>query len=423
MIIISDMNTKVLTTIPFFLIFFLRIGNAQQNIPDYFPKIPPYQILERLIPILEKASIVIIQKEAGKPPFITGIVLINAPPDDVLRVIKDYERYHEFVPNVSKVRVLERYPEKNTQISEYNIGFDIAFGIKFTVTYTLEQNFLDSERIIFGFPSKKGVQVFGDVRYIEKYYETPDKRTIMVYSAYADLASFGILSKLVYRAFPELQIPSLVAVSTLFPEAVKERIEGKKLIVEPKSIPDDLKPAERIKIENILPLLRIYRNVIVSWYPDENEIRYFSSFLLTKKDPAYIRSLITDFRNYPRIFRLIESAEPSITENGYKVKFKIKYKVALPIEIEYSTIYSWNESRTRLECRIDKSAKRDIENGLCAWDIFQTQYGTVIGFTEFSDLRGSSYFLRILMDKVKGFGIGLRVATVSAQMEALDKNL
>lgn len=413
--------------ISFFLTSYICLASIQSYaaIPDFFPKIPPYEIVKELIPVLEKASIVIIQREPGKPPFITGIVLINAKTDEVLKVVRDYEKYHEFVPNVSKVRVLEKYPESNTQISEYNIGFDIALGIKFTVTYTLEQNFLENEKVIFGLPAKKGTQVFGDVRYIEKYYDTEDGRTVMVYSAYADLSSFGLLSKLVYKAFPELQIPSLVAVSTLFPEAVKERIENKKLITEPKKINyEEIKLPDRISLKNILPILRVYGTVIISWYPDKNNVRFFSSFLLLpKRTVEQVKYSITDFRSWPRVFRMIEKAEPQSTENGYKVNFRIKYKIALPIELDYTTLYRWDNTGERLSCEIDKSSKRDIEGMLCAWDFYETKYGTVIGYTEFSDLRTGSYFLKILMDKIQGFGIGLRVALVSAFAELIKRNI
>lgn len=415
---------KILFFFMFYLACFIK-SHADTNVPDFFPKIPPYEIIKELIPVLERASVVIIQKESGKPPFITGIVLINAKTDEVIKVVRTYEKYHEFVPNVSKVKVLERYPESNTQISEYNIGFDIALGIKFTVTYTLEQNFLENEKIIFGLPAKKGTQVFGDVRYIEKYYDTEDGKTVMVYSAYADLSSFGLLSKLVYKAFPELQIPSLVAVSTLFPEAVKERIENKKIITEPKKINyNEIKLPDRISLKNILPLLRMYGTVIISWYPDNNDVRFFSSFiLLPKRNTEYVKSSITDFRSWPRVFRMIEKAEPQVMENGYKVNFRIKYKIALPIELDYTTLYKWDSNGERLSCEIDNSSKKDIEGMLCAWDFYGTKYGTVIGYTEFSDLRTGSYFLKILMDKIQGFGIGLRVALVSAFAELIKRNI
>lgn len=410
----------------FFLILLaVKYGHSYDVVPDFFPKIPPYEVVKSLIPVLEKASVVIIQREPGKPPFITGIVLINEKPENVLKVIRDYERYHEFVPNVSKVKVLERYPETNTEITEYNIGFDIMFGLKFTITYTLEQHYLKDERIIFGIPAKKGKQVFGDVRYIEKYYETEDGRTIMIYSAYADLASFGLLSKLVYKAFPELQIPSLVAVSTLFPEAVKERIEKVKIITEPKEINyEKIKIPERIEIDSIIPILKMYKTIIISWYPDKEGVRFFSSFtLLPKRDIEKIKYMITDFRSWPRIFRIVEKAEPKLIEDGYRVYFRIKYKIALPIKLEYTTIYKWDEGGRRLLCRIDRRAKRDIEDVLCAWDFYETKYGVVLGYTEFSDLRTGSYFLKILMDKINGFGIGLRVGLVSAFAEILRTKL
>ncbi len=415
---------KKLTLIFISAIFISAKAERTTIIPDFFPKIPPYEIVRHLIPVLEKASVVIIQREKDKPPFITGIVLINAPVDKVIGVVREYEKYHEFVPNVSQVKVMRRFPETGTQISEYNIGFNIALGLKFTITYTLEQTYLEDERVIFGSPAKVGKQVFGDVRYIEKYYDTGDGRTIMIYSAYADLASFGLLSKLVYRAFPELQIPSLVAVSTLFPEAVKERIEGKKLIVEPGEIDyTKVKIPERVNIAAILPLLRIYKSVVLSWYPDENMIRFFSSFFLANKDMDYIKSVITDFKAWPRFFKLVEKADPEVIPNGYRVKFELKYKIAFPIEIGYTAIYEWADEGKRLKCGIDRTEKRDIEGMLCVWDLYRSDHGTIIGYTEFSDLRTGSFFLKLLMEKVSGFGIGLRVALVSAFSEMLRKVL
>ncbi len=391
---------------------------AQTKIPEGFPQIPSYDVIKTLTPILEKASVVIIQKEKDKPPFITGILLINEKIDNVLKVVRDFEKYHEFVPNVSKVKILEK-KEDGTEIVEYNLAFDVALGIKFKITYTLEQKYDEKEHLIWGLPAKGKEQAFSDVRFIEKYYSTEDGKTIMIYSAYADLASFGLLSKLVFKAFPELQIPALVAVSTLFPEAVKERIEGKKIIVEPKNIDyDKIKLPQRLPIESLLPILKTYKNIIVSWHPDENNVRFFSSYSLLRKDLNYVKAQITNFESWKRIFRIIEEANATQTENGYKVKLKIKYKVVFPIELEYTQIYNWIDN-ARLECEIDRKEKRDIEGGLCSWDFYETKFGTIIGYTEFSDLRTGSSFLKLLMDKVAGFGIGIRVALVSAQAEYL----
>lgn len=403
----------------------VKTDDMHAKIRQTFPQTPPYEILKELIPILERGSVVIIQKEADKPPFITGIVLINARVTDVMNMIKDYERYHEFVPNIAKIRVLERRPDTNSQISEYNIGFDIALGLKFTITYTLEQTFLNEENIIFGVPARRGVQTLGDVRYIEKYYATGDGRTIMVYSAYADLSSFGLLAKLVYRSFPELQIPSLVAVSTLFPEAVKEKMEGIKLITEPKEVDHrKLRLPNRIDLRGIVLALRAYGNMIISWYPNQEGVRFFSSYLLLpRKSVEYVRGVVTDFRRWPKIFRMVEKAEPTEIQDGYKVALGLKYKIVFPIEIEYSMICRWEDDRQRMTCKIDDTSKKDIEGMQCAWDFYETRYGTVVGYTEFSDLRTGSYFLKVLLDRVQGFGIGLRVALVSAFADLIRKNI
>jgi|GEM_PF-976427 hypothetical protein len=421
-------NSKpiILTLFVTCLIFFSANASPQkepENIPDYFPQIPSFEIVKKLVPVLEKGSVVIIQREKGKPPFITGIVLINASLEKVFSVVRELEKYHEFVPNVSKVRVVEKVDE-NTENVEYNLAFDVALGIKFKISYTLEEKNDYKNYIRYGVPAKKGEQAFRDVRFIEKFFSLEDGRTVMIYSAYADLASFGLLSKLVFRAFPELQIPALVAVSTLFPEAVKERIEKRKIIVEPKEVNYNLlKAPERLDINSLLPILRLYRNIIISWYPDESGVRFFSSFVLLKRDIDYIKSQITNFSEWPKVFKIVEEANPETIRNGYRVKFKVKYKVVFPIELEYSSIYLWDEKGERLTCQIDRTQKRDIEGSICSWDFYNTNYGTVIGYSEFSDLRTGSYFLKLLMDKVPGFGIGLRVALVSAYSELMKEKL
>ena len=427
------MKKIILSILLLLLLFSFFSTKAFSSEIDYesvdFPEPEKGIDISSLVPILEKGSIVIIH--SGKTKFITGMVLINAPLDDVWRVVTDYEKYHEFVPNVSRLKTTESwaermngYPISGTQFTEYRLGFK-AFGLfSFTIVYTLEQHFdkKTDEGLIWGCPAPKGEQAFSEVYYRERYKKTNDGRTVMIYTAYANLASFGLLSKLVFKSFPELQVPALVATSTLFPEAIKERVEKIKLIVEPKEVDaDNVKVPEPIQISTIEHLLKKYKKIIISWYPDKNLIRFFSAYSYLPVPKDKLKTVITDFENWKRFFRIAKSAEKSeYTDNGFFVNFSLRYKLVFPINFNYTVKYRWVDTKQceRLYFELDRSKPKDIEGEWGAWDFYDLGNKSVLGYTVFSDLRSGSLLFKVLMDNLQGFGIGLKVGLTSALIEA-----
>lgn len=393
------------------------------KVPGIFPSLEGLDV-KSLIGILERGSIILIHEEPGKPKFISGIVLIDTPFEKVWGVVTDYGRYHEFVPNAKKLTVLKRFPESSTQITEYYLGFKALGFFSVKVIYTLEQHLHKKERIIWGVPAAMGKQVFKEVLYREMYFPVGQK-TVMIYTAYADLASFGLLAKLVYKWFPELQTPTLVAVSTLFPEAVKERLEGRKVIIEPKEVvPGKVEVPPRMEdISPLLPLLKRFGKVIISYYPDENKIRFFSGLFFTQAPKDTARRVVTNFEQYPEFFKMVKKAKAREVQNGYSVDLKIAYKVIFPITIKETLNYTWTDDRSRLYFELDKNKKHDIEGEWGAWDFWPVDGGTVVSYTSFSDLRSSSFFFRILMDNIEGFGMGMRVATMCVVTEAFSSRL
>lgn len=385
-----------------------------------FPEIRGTFDPKEIAPLLEKTSIVILHEQPGKPTYITGILLIHAGFEKVWSTVTDYAHYHEFVPNVIHVKVLEKRPEEGSQDSEYKTGFK-AGPIELGIVWTLEQHLLKDEHMIWGLPAKKGEQAFTEVNYREIYFPVDEHRTIMTYTTYANLSSFGALAKLAFKAFPEMETPTLVSVGTLFPESVKERVEGIKILVEPKDInrekvvvPPQIKDSAALE-----GLLRQFKKVVLSWYPDENGIRFFSSLALVDAPPETCRKVVTDFPRYPKVFKVIEHVRKIRgDENAFTIEFKAKYKIIFPLTFEYSLDYKWNEPRTRLLYELNTLRDHNIEGEWGAWDFYPMDGKTLLSYTAFSDLRSGGFFLKVMMDNIAGFGNGLRVGMVSILMQA-----
>lgn len=373
-----------------------------------------------LAPVLEKGTIVIIHEEPGKPTFLTGILLIHASFEKVWSVVTDYDHYHEFVPNVIHVIVKEKRPQEGTQDSEYKTGFK-AGPIELGIVWTLEQHLLKDEHMIWGLPAKKGEQAFTEVNYREIYFPVDETRTIMTYTTYANLSSFGALAKLMFKTFPELETPTLVSVGTLFPESVKERVEGIKIIVEPKDL-DRQKVAVPPPLRNsaaLEGLVRRFKKVVLSWYPDPNGARFVSSVALVDASPEACRTVVSDFNRYPKIFKVMQkSRKIKGDEKAFTVEFDVKYKVIFPLAFEYSLDYAWSEDRSRLSSTLNQIREHNLGNEWAAWDFYPMDNGTLLSYTNFADLRSAGMFMRLLMDNIVGFGLGLRVGMVSVLMQA-----
>lgn len=361
--------------------------------------------------VLQVGTVVITHEK-----FITGIVMIDAPFDKVWNVVTDYESYGDFVPNVKQLKILRR--EGNKEVVEYKLKFAVLGFFGFTVVYTLEHTYKNG--IVVGLPSKEGKQVFKEVCF-KKIMIPTGSRTILVYTAYADLSSFGVLAKLIFKWFPELERPALAAVTTLFPESLKERIEGRKIITKPKrfeqvDVPriDDITP--------LLPLMRKADNVMISFYPDKNNIRFFAGYTLTTSPIGKVKKFITDFKNYPRFLGIVKHISSKQIPDGYEVDVVLKYKIALPIELRYSLKYKWL-SDNRLYFELNENKKHDIAGKWGAWDFWTTPYGTVISYVSFTNLRLSNFFLKLLMDKIEGFDVGLEVGLTGTLMNSFKENL
>ncbi|MBI2060086.1 MAG: hypothetical protein HYT87_09975 [Nitrospirae bacterium] len=373
-----------------------------------------------LVPLLEKATIVIIHEQPGKPTFVTGILLIKAPFEKVWATVTDYDHYHEFVPNVIHVKVLEKRPEQRSQDSEYKTGIK-AGPIELGIVWTLEQHLEKDEHLIWGLPAKKGEQAFTEVNYREIYFPVDENRTVMTYTSYANLSSFGALAKLMFKTFPELETPTLVSVGTLFPESVKERVEGIKVIAEAKSF-DWQKVTLPPPIENsaaLEGLVRQFKKVVLSWYPDSNGIRFFSSLALVDAPPERCKAVVTDFGRYPKFFKVMEDVRKIKGDaNAFTMEFKMKYKIIFPLTFEQSYDYVWQPGGNRLSFSLNRLRDHTIDGEWGAWDFYPMDGKTLMSHTVFNDLRSGGFFLKMLMDNIAGFGTGLRVGMVSVLMQA-----
>jgi ribosome-associated toxin RatA of RatAB toxin-antitoxin module len=76
-------------------------------------------------------------------PTVQNSLLISAPPDAVYAVVKDVERFPDFMPDVQRITVLERSPDGLRQVVAW-VG--LVPAIRLTVKWTEEDLWDDTER-------------------------------------------------------------------------------------------------------------------------------------------------------------------------------------------------------------------------------------------------------------------------------------
>ncbi len=212
-------RNRVMGLLPFIAMFLLLVsvnGVLAANTVSDMDLDPA--TLEALI---KKGEIVIVDENPdGSLNLVTSGVLVNAPREKVWDVIVDYDRYHEFVPYCKKLTV------KNKVANIWTINYDLEFKfsiLKFGVNYTL--------RTVQEKPGKiswtwKG----GDLRNTKGGWELipidDGKRTLAFYSALSDFAESSIVMRYVIKHEPRVRLAAMVAVSSIFARAIKERTES-----------------------------------------------------------------------------------------------------------------------------------------------------------------------------------------------------
>ena len=183
---------------------------------------------EAMEKMLEKQELVFVEDKPGvKEEYITAGVLINASPEQVWKVITDFASYPKFYPQTYKTVILNR----GKDYADVKIVLRFKFSIISTkVDYTLRHWFKKKNRIMVW------ALIKGDMKTDEGQWTLipveDGRKTIALYSVYADLKSMGGLVKFILKREPKLELAMQVSTAILVARTTKDRVE--KLIKEGK---------------------------------------------------------------------------------------------------------------------------------------------------------------------------------------------
>ncbi len=399
-------------------------ASEDDSIPRIIEEINP----KDLLPLLKMGTVVLIHKNSEGIEFATGILHIKAPIKDVWTTVIDYPSYSEYVPNVGSVDIVEKINDEKWNV-KYLLKFKVLNLFSVNVNYMLEQHYKPM-REIWGIVSSKENSDFSDVRFREYFIDDGNGNTIFVYTAYADLRSFGYLAKILYKSFPELVTPTLVSVGTLYPEAVKERIEKIKLNFNPLEVKYDSvtlpESFAEISAEYFKKIPQNYR-IIIFHNPAPGGMRFASGLIRVNTDAETLSKLLNSYERYPEFISFVKNTKiMNRNENHLSVKYKLSFRVIFPLDIDYTLNYTTlSDYNTYWE--LNQQEKHDIHGEWGRMEIIPVNHETsLLAYTSYSHLASTGFFMKLLLKHIEGFDMGLRVAmtdmVVSAYKRAAENN-
>lgn len=397
----------------------LSASELDDSIPRIVEEINPRDLL----PLLKMGTVVLIHKNPEGIEFATGILHINAPIKDVWNTVIDYPSYGEYVPNIGEVKIFEKVTEEKWMV-KYLLKFKVLSLFSMNVNYMLEQHYKPMSEI-WGIVSSTQKSDFSDVRFREYFIDDGSGNTIFVYTSYADLASFGYLAKILYKSFPELVTPSMVSVATLYPEAVKERIEGIKLNFNPVEVKlNDVElpePFSKVSYEYLKKIPQNYR-IIIFHNPAPGGVRFATGVVRVNTGADTLLSLLSNFEKYPEFISFVKSTKViNFNEDNFSVKYNLSFRVIFPLDIDYTLDYQ-NSSPDSICWKLNKQEKHDINDELGRIEIIPLNHSSsLFVYTSYSNLVSSGFFMKLLLKHIEGFDMGLRVAMTDMLVSAYKK--
>lgn len=166
--------------------------------------------------------IIIDEKPNGVLEMVTGVIIINAPPDKVYKILTDFSKYTEYMPSTVGCEVTRE--DKNSKDIKYNIEFKFSV-LKFRVSYTLNQTFIPNKEIRWSLISSEGNKL-KDTYGAWQLFPLSGGGTVAFYSVYSDLKSMNVIIRKIFEAEPSMEISVNASSCVLVLKAVKQRVEN-----------------------------------------------------------------------------------------------------------------------------------------------------------------------------------------------------
>lgn len=174
----------------------------------------------QLADLLEGRNMVLVdERKDGSLESTTSAVMIDASPARVEEVLADFDRYSEWVPQVTRSEVVAEKGKARDVALKLSFRFAVfSKSVDYVLRYTSKgPHAMAFERVSGDFETNHGRY---DWAPIEK-----GKRTLFFYTFYVDLGSMGTMVKMALKSTPQLEMAIASSTAVVFARAVKDRAE------------------------------------------------------------------------------------------------------------------------------------------------------------------------------------------------------
>ena len=156
----------------------------------------------------------------GRLDLITSGIIINAPPEQVLAAISDFENYPKFMPSTVAVKVLSQ--EGDVRHVWFHIKFTFVKPISYTVKYTLVQHLVPGKGYWWELESGDLNKAIGSWEVIPL---DGGKRSAAIYSIYTDIRSISKIIAYFIDKEPGMDVAINASTCVLVLRTIRARVE------------------------------------------------------------------------------------------------------------------------------------------------------------------------------------------------------
>ena len=348
---------------------------------------------EKLDYFLRKGQMVIIDETLEEIPWLLSVgIPVNAPIDEVWKVIIDFEGNSEWVPSCKSTRVTSR--GENIMDVDFTLGFKFIFiplYVKYSVRHYNQPPFR-SDWAGLGGDIEKTYGWFQNIPVGEK------ERTLFFYNVWS-LPGSGLLKRM-YEKYPFLDVGIGMAAATVYSRKMKDRVEllkGQGKLEGETEVKSSVQPLSSEEEQRIMQLLSAKGPVLQFEEMEEEGKMGLSSWITINAPRSKVWDEITDYLSYeyfmPMVHRikLLEMKDDrALVEYKHDVniiifssrpKYVLEYRFLKPERITWTSI----------------KGDKYVVNG--SWELFPIEGGkkTLACYRNTYDVHTLGFMIRTIM--------------------------
>lgn len=358
--------------------------------------------------------------------FITSLMLINKPVNEVRSIVTDYENYEKFMPRTERSGVVKQDEKRAILVTE--VKFDTPIG-KMDETLYLQYTQEDDGDITIAL--LKGAVDAALSRW--QFLDAGNNRTLAVYTSWTDLGSSNFIVRAVLKSDPDLKRAAPIGLGAVVIEEFKKRAEGiapKPKLEEMPSSPNmptfalgkDIPVEKLIKLSEVGTLLFVHKAQWVN-HPDEGEMEfiYVTAGSIINAGKEDVIALSIQFNRYNEFFHHVKDND-MYSESGdfrnkpFDVDWRLKIGLGvMKIGIDYRMHYTWLNDNS---LQYDRT-KGDIGHINGVWEYIPvTEDKTLMVITGVSKVGKDGSFILKLSNKIPNLEM---ISTIIAQALIVEK--